>query len=595
MQKSKHSPNLREDVDRPESISPTWIAIGSALFVATLAAPVAVVHMASTDPSEISNTDVIAKAEPVTPEGSEEPRTAQTAPLRDHIAEGPIEPGVRVGGLHLGDDVDAVLASVTEPPTLVFDTSEDGMLQSHDFSIEDIKIMVQSNPDVGRIDSLHLAALDCETVRTFQPRQDGLPQTEDGITIGSHVSRVIKRLGEPEKSSAGEAAPLMPGETVEHVYPGMVMRYCQEDMLIAEISVVHRPGLPPDTVPPDAQKTPGVPMASLDESGEAPAASMATAAVSSAPNLTTTLEGPVQAEGEVLARSAIAALPRKVSDDFAAADSPDEPRPATTRADRAPRVDRPNDDTLLLANNRDPRPSGAVALPPSKPVAVAALRSSLSVDEVDAKEPEPLLALRGGAYALSDAFEARSAMRVQDAAAIAAGEATSEAVVLADLHPVAPTAPLVLAKTWESDLALTPSQQRAIQIRLGLIGLDPRGADGIFGPNTRVAIQKMQERYDLPATGYLDEGAKTKLETETRRAFASFLRNQKRAQRRRATPATGPVIAARMPTARNAPECARDSRGQIIENQSFSCDGTLLSESLNGLGSAVSSLFSGRS
>ena len=55
----------------------------------------------------------------------------------------------------------------------------------------------------------------------------------------------------------------------------------------------------------------------------------------------------------------------------------------------------------------------------------------------------------------------------------------------------------------EIDLGLDRTLRRLVQQRLGEIGFDAGGADGLFGPRTRVAIRLWQAAGNVPATGYL--------------------------------------------------------------------------------------------
>jgi len=55
----------------------------------------------------------------------------------------------------------------------------------------------------------------------------------------------------------------------------------------------------------------------------------------------------------------------------------------------------------------------------------------------------------------------------------------------------------------EAALAFTRAQRREVQESLSLLGHDPRGIDGLFGPGTRTAIRLWQRANDLAETGYL--------------------------------------------------------------------------------------------
>ncbi len=64
--------------------------------------------------------------------------------------------------------------------------------------------------------------------------------------------------------------------------------------------------------------------------------------------------------------------------------------------------------------------------------------------------------------------------------------------------------PLNLAQAAEQALALTGDQRRQIQRDLALLGYDPRGVDGIFGPATRTAIRAWQAAAGFTVTGFVD-------------------------------------------------------------------------------------------
>jgi len=55
----------------------------------------------------------------------------------------------------------------------------------------------------------------------------------------------------------------------------------------------------------------------------------------------------------------------------------------------------------------------------------------------------------------------------------------------------------------EASLGLTRAQRRSVQENLSLLGHDPRGIDGAFGPGSRTAIRLWQRANNLTETGYL--------------------------------------------------------------------------------------------
>ena len=56
----------------------------------------------------------------------------------------------------------------------------------------------------------------------------------------------------------------------------------------------------------------------------------------------------------------------------------------------------------------------------------------------------------------------------------------------------------------EAALNLTRAQRREVQETLSLLGHDPRGIDGVFGPGSRTAIRLWQRANNKTETGYLD-------------------------------------------------------------------------------------------
>ncbi|GIX12676.1 MAG: hypothetical protein KatS3mg118_0635 [Paracoccaceae bacterium] len=69
-------------------------------------------------------------------------------------------------------------------------------------------------------------------------------------------------------------------------------------------------------------------------------------------------------------------------------------------------------------------------------------------------------------------------------------------------------------KRREDRLGLTYRDRTNIQIDLYILGFDPRGIDGIFGPRTRAAIAAWQRAEGLPVTGYLREGQVRRLDRQ---------------------------------------------------------------------------------
>lgn len=60
------------------------------------------------------------------------------------------------------------------------------------------------------------------------------------------------------------------------------------------------------------------------------------------------------------------------------------------------------------------------------------------------------------------------------------------------------------AEAGEAALGLTRNARRDVQRDLSLLGFDPRGIDGVFGPGSRSAIRAHQRSLGLTETGYLN-------------------------------------------------------------------------------------------
>lgn len=71
------------------------------------------------------------------------------------------------------------------------------------------------------------------------------------------------------------------------------------------------------------------------------------------------------------------------------------------------------------------------------------------------------------------------------------------------------------ARNAEKSLSLTRDQRRQIQRDLSLLGHDPKGIDGIFGPGTRSAVKAWQgDEGGVKATGYLTASQIAKLNSQ---------------------------------------------------------------------------------
>jgi peptidoglycan hydrolase-like protein with peptidoglycan-binding domain len=92
------------------------------------------------------------------------------------------------------------------------------------------------------------------------------------------------------------------------------------------------------------------------------------------------------------------------------------------------------------------------------------------------------------------------------------------------------TDPLREARRAEEALDLGREARRRIQRQLTLLDYAPRGIDGLFGPNTRAAIERFQRDEGRAATGYLTQA---QIDTLASRAEARQAELEAEAERRR--------------------------------------------------------------
>ena len=138
----------------------------------------------------------------------------------------------------------------------------------------------------------------------------------------------------------------------------------------------------------------------------------------------------------------------------------------------------------------------------------------------------------------------------------------------------------------EQDLDLNKRDKFNAQLRLALVGHDPKGIDGVFGPGTRTAIAELQEKESLPVTGYLDTNTLALLKDKSQPALLRWRANRRARKARlkaERIAEMAPDQVGKLPAARRAGNCTRNRSGEIVENQSFDCDFNILKESLNSL------------
>lgn len=82
--------------------------------------------------------------------------------------------------------------------------------------------------------------------------------------------------------------------------------------------------------------------------------------------------------------------------------------------------------------------------------------------------------------------------------------------------------PALKAKLAEEALALNRDQRRAIQRQLSLLGFNPRGIDGLFGPGSRAAIAAWQQANTETVNGFLTRDQILRLTAQAERRAAEL-------------------------------------------------------------------------
>ncbi len=204
-------------------------------------------------------------------------------------------------------------------------------------------------------------------------------------------------------------------------------------------------------------------------------------------------------------------------------------------ADGAPAPD------LLASNNADRSASA-----PPQPATV---------------EPEPAGSGQLEGAAPDDGF---------DQASYGAGQADAASVAPAGVDD-----DLEAAEAAEAALSLDRRQRREIQRRLLLLGFDTRGADGIFGRNTRRAISEWRQTLTgQTGAGYLTGSTLARLRKQSEKLYANWRRQNAHAAAGRQDRER------RQQPSRSQGGCRRDGRGAILQGQSFNCDFKALREAL---------------
>jgi len=75
----------------------------------------------------------------------------------------------------------------------------------------------------------------------------------------------------------------------------------------------------------------------------------------------------------------------------------------------------------------------------------------------------------------------------------------------------------------EAALGLTLEDRASVQVRLSMLGYDPRGVDGVFGAGSRAAIREWQDDEGFAATGYLDLDQIARLVADTEADYQAWM------------------------------------------------------------------------
>jgi len=133
--------------------------------------------------------------------------------------------------------------------------------------------------------------------------------------------------------------------------------------------------------------------------------------------------------------------------------------------------------------------------------------------------------------------------------------------------PAAVEAPVVWERADEASekaLALNRRARRQVQRRVKLLGFNPRGVDGVFGPGSRSAISAWQESRSIPTTGFLDAAQVAALNVQSETLYAAWQveARRRRRERERASP-IGRYVDRR--------GCLRERNGAYVPNFKAGC------------------------
>lgn len=210
---------MRNDPYRQRiELSPKWQAVGGGLFLLAVAAPLAMIGIASGpdggQPAPEEGAAIVAQAE-VAAEPSERDQLVAS------LAGALIEPGRGIGPLRIG-----------APYRLAKTGGDPATPQEHVLTTDNWVLAISTEGEDSRISAIELLARDCDAVANEMPLRDQLPATDAAITLGTHRSRLDPAHARVEADGTGEVAPVE--------LDGIALSFCDQNGLVSAIRVMAR-------------------------------------------------------------------------------------------------------------------------------------------------------------------------------------------------------------------------------------------------------------------------------------------------------------------------------------------------------------------
>ncbi|MEM7189967.1 MAG: peptidoglycan-binding protein [Pseudomonadota bacterium] len=613
------------------ALSAPWLVAGLSLFALSVMTPVAVVVL-SDGQIERAPALGVEKAADQTLQPSDKGNQSE---FWRHISEAEIIPGLGLGDVVLGDAASAHLHRLPSQTISYFESGGDLETQVYDVPLGTASLQIVSRSDDGLIDEVRMVAPPCFGPTDAMQPWTALPALSGGISIGSHKSRVLAQLGEPQLDGQNAIGPMMP--TTWLTYDGLRVRLCQSTQIVTAI-VVRKPDTKPGIADllaalsarglavPEELDTEGPSERLATDAARGPepdslrsayrrvtrhAPAISPVGPARAPEQTQMAAAGIPGEAATLAGIGAPAMlpvkrgPRSIAEIPADAGlspaqldtaHPDvRPTALVTAVEQAPQTGFGTAIAPMPAIDLQLPQIGALAdrgpsvqttvlhsdvpsdLPPELVVAAAMPDLPESVPALLAQTP--VNAVYGPIVAIST----MSAPQIDgsDVAHVAHAAAPRPEAVLA-VAALPESVSMLHASTTEGALKLSNRKVRAVQLRLLLLGHDPRGIDGTLGDNSRKAVAAFQETLELTPTGYLDADLIETLYVKAKPRYRAW-RAEQRAKEVRLAARAEPVLKSQIPAARRSPECARDANGIIRGKQSISCDFNILGEGLSAL------------